>query len=196
MDFSQTSFILSTPLLETAPTDTGSEIAFAGRSNAGKSSFLNALCRQKSLAVTSKTPGRTRHLVFFQCQESAQQRLVDLPGYGFAKASKTEQKKWQNLIGTYISGRQSLRGIVLICDVRHPLRDTDFMLLDLVESLQIPVHLFFSKADKISNNVLFQQKKQFEKQLEAFQVVSFSVGSSKSKKGLEAVENWIRLYLR
>ncbi len=196
MTWNNTTFLLSTPTLDNVCADEGSEIAFAGRSNAGKSSLLNALCNRKVLALTSRTPGRTRHLVFFECDLKKQHRFVDLPGYGFAKASKNERKLWGKLIGDYFDQRKSLRGIVLISDVRQPLKETDFLLLSYMEKLHLPVHIYFSKLDKISKNELFKQKKLIEERLQGQPMCTFSFGSSVKRLGLEDVTAWINLYLR
>ncbi len=186
----RTQFMLSTPSLEGAPEDEGIEIAFAGRSNAGKSSLINALCSQKKLAVTAKTPGRTRQLVFFQCNVP-EVKLVDLPGYGFAKASKADQKQWKQLIESYLMYRQSLRALVIICDVRHALRDLDEQMLAYASQLQLPVHLYFSKSDKLSGNERFRQRQLIEKQINKRQGIQYTIGSSLSKQGVDKLAQWI-----
>ena len=122
--YHQAKFTLSAPDLKSTPADTGREVAFAGRSNAGKSSALNTLSRQKSLARTSKTPGRTQLLNFFNLNE--QQRFVDLPGYGYAKVPERVKRQWHILMETYLSERQSLYGIILVMDIRHPLTEFDW----------------------------------------------------------------------
>ena len=116
-------FLRSAAELPQAPLDQGCEAAFAGRSNAGKSSALNVLCGQRNLARTSKTPGRTQLLNFFQLDPG--RRLVDLPGYGFARVSGATRERWQDLLSAYLTRRRSLRGIVLLADIRHPLKDYD-----------------------------------------------------------------------
>ena len=141
-------FLLSTPALVHAPADSGREVAFAGRSNAGKSSALNVLCNQKSLARTSKTPGRTQQLVFFSLSE--QVRLVDLPGYGYAKVNAQTQQQWQNLMESFLGQRQALRGIVLVMDIRHPLTDYDRQMLDWCHHHRMPVLILLTKADKLT----------------------------------------------
>jgi len=143
-----TCFLLSTPALQHAPPDTGNEVAFAGRSNAGKSSALNVLCNQKSLARTSKTPGRTQQLVFFTVAEQA--RLVDLPGYGYAKVNTKTRQEWQSLMESFLGQRQALRGIVLVMDIRHPLTDYDQQMLAWCRYHAMPVHILLTKADKLT----------------------------------------------
>src|SRR3978361_2267665 len=125
--FSGTQFIASAHDPRELPPDIGSEIAFAGRSNAGKSSAINALTRSKKLAFVSKTPGRTQTINFFDCEGN--RRLVDLPGYGYAKVSQQERAHWGMLISTYLSARDSLRGLVIIVDSRHPVTPLDEQLL-------------------------------------------------------------------
>ena len=132
------------------PPDSLAEVAFAGRSNAGKSSAINALTNQKRLAFVSKTPGRTQHLNFFKTM--AGRYLVDLPGYGYAKTPMVEQKRWQALVGSYLAGRPQLAGLVLIMDIRHPFTDLDLLLLDWFQASGKPVHILLSKADKLSRN--------------------------------------------
>ena len=141
-------FLLSTPALLHAPADAGREVAFAGRSNAGKSSALNVLCNQKSLARTSKTPGRTQQLVFFGLSEQA--RLVDLPGYGYAKVNAQTQQQWQSLMEQFLGQRQALRGIVLVMDIRHPLTDYDRQMLDWCHYHRMPVLILLTKSDKLT----------------------------------------------
>ena len=125
--FENAAFRISAPDISHLTDDSGIEIAFAGRSNAGKSSALNALTRQKSLARTSKTPGRTQLINVFEIEEG--QRLIDLPGYGFAKVPYEVKKKWQKALGEYLQKRESLKGIVVLMDIRHPLKDLDKQLI-------------------------------------------------------------------
>ena len=140
-------FLTSARTLAQCPPDEGIEVAFAGRSNAGKSSAINRLTGQKSLARTSKTPGRTQLLNFFQLDE--QRRLVDLPGYGYAKVTKAMRLQWQKEMDTYLARRQSLDGVILLMDVRHPLKDFDRMILDWSAASGMPVHILLTKSDKL-----------------------------------------------
>ena len=141
-------FLTSAARLNQAPPDEGHEVAFAGRSNAGKSSAINALCDQKSLARTSKTPGRTRLLNFFMVDE--QRRIVDLPGYGYAKVSEGIKREWQGALATYLENRECLRGLMLMMDIRHPLRDYDLQMLEWANHIALPVHILLTKADKLN----------------------------------------------
>lgn len=143
----QARFLLSSPDIAHLPPDRGAEVAFAGRSNAGKSSALNALCAQKSLARTSKTPGRTQQLVFFELDD--QRRLVDLPGYGFAKVPTAVQAKWQETLDTFLSKRQCLNGLVLLMDSRHPMKEYDAQMLHWCHHQGMPVLALLTKADKL-----------------------------------------------
>ena len=140
-------FLISVPHPSQAPEDNGLEIAFAGRSNAGKSSAINRLTNQKSLAKTSKTPGRTQHLVFFELDE--QRRLVDLPGYGFAKVPGKVKQEWGAAIEEYLQNRQALQGVILMMDVRHPLTEFDQDMLSWCMHANMPVHILLTKADKL-----------------------------------------------
>lgn len=140
-------FLTSAQHLGQCPPDEGAEIAFAGRSNAGKSSAINRLCSRKGLARTSKTPGRTRLLNFFQLDE--QRRLVDLPGYGYAKVDKGTREQWQRDLDGYLAERRSLVGVILLMDVRHPLKDFDRMIVDWAVAAGMPLHILLTKADKL-----------------------------------------------
>jgi len=126
---------------------TGSEVAFAGRSNAGKSSAINTLCDNKGLARTSKTPGRTRLVNFFELDET--RRLVDLPGYGFAKVPIAVKNEWEKLMTQYLSEQTALNGLVVIMDIRHPMNEYDWQMLEWCQHFQLPAHVLLTKADKI-----------------------------------------------
>jgi GTP-binding protein len=147
LDFRHTRFLTSADDLAGLPPDRGREVAFAGRSNAGKSSALNAICGVSGLARVSKTPGRTRLINLFTVAGNL--RLVDLPGYGYAKVSRAEQAHWGALLGAYLGHRQCLAGLVLIMDVRHPLTAFDRQLLDYAGPLSLPLHILLTKADKL-----------------------------------------------
>lgn len=141
-------FLVSATSARNCPPDRGVEVAFAGRSNAGKSSALNALTQQGSLARTSKTPGRTQLINFFEVD--ADRRLVDLPGYGYAKVSESIRARWNEGLEDYFEQRQSLAGVVLVMDIRHPLTDFDTMMLESCMHRNLPVHCLLTKADKLS----------------------------------------------
>jgi GTP-binding protein len=145
-------FETSAAKLSQLPVDEGLEVAFAGRSNAGKSSAINKICCQKSLARTSKTPGRTQLINFFTLDE--QRRLVDLPGYGYAKVSENIKRRWQQTMEQYLASRQSLQGLVLLMDVRHPLKDVDQQLLSWSWNVGMPTHILLTKADKLKRGAV------------------------------------------
>lgn len=138
--------------MQDLPPDENIEIAFAGRSNVGKSSVINLLTQQKKLAKTSKTPGRTQSINYFLLRD--QTYLVDLPGYGYAKVDHQTKNQWQHFLKEYILKRHSLKGIILIMDVRHPFTPIDSIFLDLCTSAKRPCHILLNKADKLSNNEL------------------------------------------
>ena len=146
--FTPASFLLSCATLAQCPADDWPEIAFAGRSNSGKSSALNALCGRNGLARVSKTPGRTQMINMFELPTG--QRLADLPGYGYAKVPDAMRRDWGRLIGGYVEKRRNLRGLVLIMDSRHPLTDHDQQLLAWVRDAQRPCHVLLTKADKLN----------------------------------------------
>ncbi len=149
--FQKAHFLISAPdirhLDKHLPPESGIEIAFAGRSNAGKSSALNRLTRQKSLARTSKTPGRTQLINVFEIEEG--KRLIDLPGYGFAKVPLEMKLKWQRSLGEYLQQRESLKGLVVLMDIRHPFKDLDQQLIYWAIDADIPVLALLTKADKL-----------------------------------------------
>jgi len=144
----QASFITSAAKLSQSPEDTGYEIAFAGRSNAGKSSAINTLCQQTALARTSRTPGRTQLLNFFRVDD--QRRLVDLPGYGYAAVAQDIKADWQGALADYLEKRECLRGVILMMDSRHPLKDYDIQMLEWANHIEIPVHVLLTKVDKLN----------------------------------------------
>jgi len=147
-NYFQASFITSAAKLSQSPEDTGYEIAFAGRSNAGKSSAINTLCQQTALARTSRTPGRTQLLNFFRIDD--QRRLVDLPGYGYAAVAQDIKADWQGALADYLEKRECLRGVILMMDSRHPLKDYDIQMLEWANHIEIPVHALLTKVDKLN----------------------------------------------
>ena len=159
----QTTFYTSASTPDSLPEDIGNEIAFAGRSNAGKSSTINNLCSQKNLARTSKTPGRTQLINFFSVSNT--NKLVDLPGYGYAKASHDKQRQWTELLKYYFAHRQSLRGTVIVMDIRHPFQQADLAMIDWCSYYKCEIHLLLNKIDKLSHNQAYKQLKLAEKQI-------------------------------
>ena len=148
--FKNTTFLFGVTKFSKLPDDYGIEILLSGRSNAGKSSVLNRIANNKSLAKVSRTPGRTRLINFFNVKTGG--RIADLPGYGYAKASKKDQQAWQKAVNRYLSFRENLVGLVLITDIRHPDQPLDNDLLKWAISSRIPVRMLLNKADKISKN--------------------------------------------
>lgn len=146
--YRRAAFLSSASLLSQAPPDRGYEVAFTGRSNVGKSSALNTLCGQRGLARASKTPGRTQTLNFFALD--GERRLVDLPGYGYARVALAIKARWQESLADYLRQRRCLRGLVLLMDSRHPLTDLDQHLLDWNAQRGLPTHVLLTKADKLS----------------------------------------------
>lgn len=146
--YRQAAYVLSAHNYRQLPADSGWEVAFAGRSNSGKSSAINALTDQKSLARTSKTPGRTQQIVIFRIDD--ERRIADLPGYGYAKVPAKLKEHWRKLMSRYFEQRQSLRGVVLVMDIRHPMRTFDEQMLEFCEAAGLPCHILLTKADKLS----------------------------------------------
>ncbi len=140
-------FTIGVQHLRQLPPDEGAEVAFAGRSNVGKSSAINTLTRRRSLARTSKTPGRTQQINFFELDDT--RRIADLPGYGFARAPREVQRHWEKLVHDYLSRRESLRGIVSLMDIRHPMKELDRLMVSWASEQGLPVHVLLTKADKL-----------------------------------------------
>ncbi|KTC75322.1 GTP-binding protein [Legionella birminghamensis] len=182
--YNQAVFLKSAARVNQLPEDIGYEVAFAGRSNAGKSSALNCLTGIRQLARTSKTPGRTQLINLFSIDE--QRRLVDLPGYGFAKVGLKTKQEWQENLAHYLEVRQCLRGLILLMDCRHPLKELDQMMINWSLDRGLPVHILLTKADKISKseakNTMLKVKKQYDLLPDLISVQTFS---SLKKEGVE-----------
>ena len=173
--------------------DTAAEIAFVGRSNAGKSSAINTLCNHVRLAYVSKTPGRTQHINFFELSNG--HFMVDLPGYGYAQVPEAIRAHWVQLLGDYLQTRPSLLGLVLIMDIRHPLKPLDIQMLDFFAQTERPVHILLSKADKLSKNEQIKTLSSVKKALKPFaerQAVTVQLFSSLKKQGIEEVEHIVQ----
>lgn len=183
-NYQQTHFVMSAPDIRHLPSDTGIEVAFAGRSNAGKSSALNTLTNQKSLARTSKTPGRTQLINLFEVADG--KRLVDLPGYGYAEVPEEMKRKWQRALGEYLEKRQSLQGLVVLMDIRHPLKDLDQQMIEWAVDSNIAVLVLLTKADKLASGARKAQLNMVREAVLAFngdvQVETFS---SLKKQGVD-----------
>ena len=174
--------------------ESAGEVAFAGRSNAGKSSAINALANRKQLAYVAKMPGRTQHLNFFSVRGS--QYLVDLPGYGFAGVPLEVKQHWEALVGGYLAQRESLMGLILIMDIRHPLTPLDQQLMDWYSPAERPVHILLTKCDKLSRQqataTLREVAKALQRQLGSLSVQLFS---SLSKQGVEQAREVVVQFL-
>lgn len=170
--------------------NTPAEIAFVGRSNAGKSSAINTLCSHVRLAYVSKTPGRTQHINFFKLANG--NFMVDLPGYGYAQVPEAIRTHWVKLLGDYLQTRPQLIGLVLIMDVRHPMKPLDIQMLDFFALTERPVHILLSKADKLSKNEQIKALAAVKKALKPFmerQTVSVQLFSSLKKQGVDEVNS-------
>jgi GTP-binding protein len=165
-DYRRAAFLTSAARFNQCPPDEGWEVAFAGRSNAGKSSAINSLTGQAKLARTSKTPGRTQLINFFTLSPS--QRLVDLPGYGFAQVPQAVKRKWMRELEHYLRARRSLRGLVLLMDIRHPLREFDTQMLAWCAVAGMPVRVLLTKADKLGRGAAAAALQQTRRQLAAY----------------------------
>jgi GTP-binding protein len=200
-------YLLSAHTPQQLPPDGGFEVAFAGRSNAGKSSALNAICQQNALARVSKTPGRTQQLVYFDvtaggaaaaAPEDARY-LVDLPGYGYAKVPQDLQAHWQAFLDGYFGSRMALRGLVVVMDIRHPLKDYDRQMLGYAVQRGLPAHALLTKADKLGRGATANTLQAVRRELsEAFgDTVSVQAFSGESKQGVDearaVVGRWLAL---
>ena len=181
-------FLTSSTTRKTLPEETGLEVAFAGRSNSGKSSTLNCLCEQKGLARVSKTPGRTQLINFFDLPDG--NRLVDLPGYGYAKVPERIKKEWQQFIESYMTERTTLTGLVIIMDIRHPMRDYDHIMLSWAESRQLPTHIILNKSDKLKHGIVTRTVLETRKALKEYDLpTSVQAFSSLKKIGVSDLAN-------
>jgi GTP-binding protein len=178
-------FLISAASVANAPPDEGAEVAFAGRSNAGKSSAINAIVGQKGLARTSKTPGRTQLINFFGLD--ATRRLVDLPGYGYAKVSAERRSGWHRLVDQYVRERRSLRGIVLMMDIRHPLTPFDRLMLEWALDLDRSMHVLLTKSDKLGRGAASASLLATRKEMNdsGFGAVSLQLFSVPDRVGIE-----------
>lgn len=182
--YHQAKFAFSANAKKQLPNDARAEIAFAGRSNAGKSSALNTLTDRKNLARVSKTPGRTQLINYFSLAQAGDY-LVDLPGYGYAKVPEEIRSHWERLLGDYLLTRETLRGVILLMDSRHPMKDLDIRLLECCAERQLPAHILLTKIDKLSNSQAAQQLQAMKSEIvnwnAPFSVQTFS---SLKKQGL------------
>ena len=170
--FKNTAFLFGVTKYKNLPQDTGVEILLSGRSNAGKSSALNALTRNKKLARISKTPGRTTEINFFEVEGNF--KLLDLPGYGFAKSGHSRKKDWGPLLGKYFENRKALKAVIVFMDIRHPLKPTDLEMIELCESFEVAYVPVLTKSDKVSKNILMKTIQQVSKATNARDVLAIS----------------------
>ncbi len=197
--FARASYLLAAHTPRQLPPDGGAEVAFAGRSNAGKSSALNALCQQNALARVSKTPGRTQQLVYFGLPPHEDRYLVDLPGYGYAKVPLALREHWQAFIAEWFQTRAALRGLVVVMDIRHPLKDYDLQILGYALRRGLPAHALLTKADKLSRGATANAVQAVRRQLSSAwgDSVGVQAFSSESKLGVEelraVVAGWLEL---
>lgn len=182
--YRQAHYTISATQLSELPVDIGIEVAFAGRSNAGKSSAINMITDQKSLARISKTPGRTQMINFFALDDEC--ALVDLPGYGYAKVSEKMKIRWQQTLGKYLETRQSLKGLMLLMDIRHPLKTFDLQMINWANNAELEVHILLSKADKFKHGAAMASLHSVESQLRKLNLnASVQLFSSLKKTGME-----------
>ncbi len=200
LNYQTASFMISAPTLAQCPPDFGAEVAFAGRSNAGKSSSINTLTQNSRLARTSKTPGRTQLINFFGLHNGTDQKLVDLPGYGYAKVPEKVKLEWQRHLSEYLLNRQVLRGIVLVMDIRHPLTEFDQMMLEWADKVNKPVHILLTKADKLKKGAAKKALLEVKQALHEWEdLVSVQQFSALKKDGVpqlrQKLDEWLQLEL-
>ena len=194
LNFRRVTFLQSASQLSNAPPDSGSEVAFAGRSNAGKSSAINTLTENSKLARTSRTPGRTQLINFFSLSET--QRIVDLPGYGYAKVPLKMKREWNRHMENYLQHRQSLRGLILLMDVRHPLTDQDEQMIAWASAATMPVHVLLTKADKLKKGPAKSSLLGVQARLLEFgDLASAQLFSSLKREGLKELEKKLTAWL-
>lgn len=193
-NYQQAKYFNSAAELKQLPADQGAEVAFIGRSNAGKSSALNTITGIKGLARTSQTPGRTQMINLFSLDDD--RRLIDLPGYGYAKAPRVLREKWTENTNEYLKIRQCLQGLVLVMDIRHPLKDADQRIIEWTLHCQLPIHILLTKADKLKSGARKRTLKEVQAVLESLSSdISVQLFSSQDRLGLEEarhkVDEWL-----
>jgi GTP-binding protein len=194
--YQNATFLLSVAKLSQLPPDLGMEVAIVGRSNSGKSSVLNQLTQNKNLARVSKTPGRTQHINLFGLD--ATRRLADLPGYGYAKVPPAMKQHWEKTLDAYLRTRECLKGLILVMDIRHPLKEFDKQFLLWASACNIPVHILLNKSDKLSYSAIKKTVFFVEKNIQSFEnpvsVQSFSAAMGEGiKQFKEVLKKWFEL---
>ena len=187
--FKNTEFMMGVTKYRNLPDDMGTEILLSGRSNAGKSSALNALTENTKLARISKTPGRTTEINFFKVNDGL--KLVDLPGYGFAKSAKSQKKDWGPLLRDYFKKRKALKAVIIFMDIRHPLKDSDIEMIKLCSKSNVDFIPVLTKSDKLSNNKILNSIKDVNKRLIGCEAIAIS---AKDQKGIELLSKEIMRY--
>ena len=191
---SQVDFVKGVVSLDGFPPDDRPEVCFAGRSNVGKSSLLNAITKRKSLARTSNTPGRTQQINYFSVSNKLY--IVDLPGYGYAKAPLHEVQKWQKLVFSYMSGRRNLKRIFLLIDIRHGIKSNDIEIMNLLDEAAVNYQIIFTKCDKIKGqtleNLVMDYAKSLDSQIAVYPEVIIS--SAQQKEGIEIIRSEIEKF--
>jgi GTP-binding protein len=196
--FQDIAFHITVAAAAELPATPGAEVAFAGRSNAGKSSAINALANRNRLAFTSKTPGRTQAINYFRLGTNPrgdERFLVDLPGYGYAKVSKDTKQYWETLISGYLQSREQLRGLVVVMDVRHPLTPLDAQLINWFMPAGKPIHVLLTKADKLTRQQATTQLREVTKALRNAPSSSAQLFSAPSRQGVEEAEAILKAWL-
>lgn len=183
-NYNNATFLISAAAIHQLPSDEGFEVAFIGRSNAGKSSAINTITNIKGLARTSKTPGRTQTINLFRLDDY--HRLVDLPGYGYAKVPLAVKKRWQDTINQYLERRHCLKGLIIVMDIRHPLKESDQQLIQWAVQYQVPLHILLTKSDKLNYGAAVTTLRNVQEALSMHQdLVSVQLFSSLDRTGLD-----------
>ena len=193
--YQEAKYLTSAAEFHQFPPDQGAEIAFIGHSNAGKSSALNIITGIKGLARTSKTPGRTQMINFFALNEH--ERLVDLPGYGYAKAPRMVQKHWEELLDSYLKKRRCLKGLVVVMDIRHPLKEMDEDVIEWAVNYDIPIHILLTKSDKLSQNAAKKTLEEVQTAISVYgEKLTLQLFSSHDRTGLDEVKAVLSQWFR
>lgn len=189
-DYKKAQFLLSVANLKQLPPDEGIEVAIVGRSNAGKSSILNQLTQNKSLARVSKTPGRTQHINLFQLDN--ERRIADLPGYGYAKVPPAMKQHWQKMLDNYLRSRECLKGLILVMDIRHPLKEFDQHLLSWCNQCNLPVHILLNKSDKLTHSAIKQTERVIKEHVAQYSnAVTFQIFSALKSIGVKELRDFL-----